>query len=120
MASSSSSTTSSTSEPSSQLQQQQQVPQMPLAPTKYATRTQIRRAVHTIILRILRQRLASEGNPLVAPDQPPANRGLRLNKAQRFRARQQAQVLEDILYRRASSLEDYQKLSNLEERVYKA
>mmetsp|Transcript_29528 Transcript_29528/g.62652 ORF Transcript_29528/g.62652 Transcript_29528/m.62652 type:complete len:150 (-) Transcript_29528:192-641(-) len=80
---------------------------------QYASRTDIRDAVHHIVRRILLDRLAQQRH-----DGHTTAR--RLCKSDRCRAQRQAHVLEDILYRRASSLEDYQDLSSLEERVLKA
>ncbi len=58
----------------------------------------MRQAVYSIIRRVLMQRLAQQR----VRGAPP-----RLSKDQRHKALRQACVLEDILYRRASSLDKY-------------
>mmetsp|Transcript_28983 Transcript_28983/g.52991 ORF Transcript_28983/g.52991 Transcript_28983/m.52991 type:complete len:171 (-) Transcript_28983:87-599(-) len=84
-------------------------------PAPYVSRTEMRRAVHDIIRRVLQQRLAEHraaGDVATAASRP--------NKAQRRRAVQQSHVLEEIIYRRSCSIEEYQDLSTLEQRVFNA
>mmetsp|Transcript_54993 Transcript_54993/g.116870 ORF Transcript_54993/g.116870 Transcript_54993/m.116870 type:complete len:148 (+) Transcript_54993:140-583(+) len=89
-----------------------------------ASRADVRRAVHGIILRVLRNSLAreqrrrasdgsdssSESTPLTRP---------RPSEAQRRKALQRSRFYEDVLYRRASSVEEYSDPSTLVERVFK-
>lgn len=89
---------------------------------EYASRSDIRRAIHGIVRRLLLQRLAHQRAEASLRDDASSRQSLplRLNKAQRCRAMRQTQLLEDILYRRASSHIEYQNLSTLEDRVFKA
>ena len=80
---------------------------------QYASRTDILRAIHNIVRRILLLRLAQQRAHGSAT---PA----RLTKAQRCRALEKSHILEEFLYRRASSMEDYQDVSTLEKRVFRA
>mmetsp|Transcript_313 Transcript_313/g.702 ORF Transcript_313/g.702 Transcript_313/m.702 type:complete len:105 (-) Transcript_313:284-598(-) len=90
--------------------------QEPPLTAPYLSRTHIRRAVHGIIRRVVLQRLAQHGD-----DTRTTNNGSqRLTKAQRKRVIQQSHLLEDIIYRRACSIEEYQNLSTLEQRVFNA
>ena len=82
---------------------------------QYASRTDIRRAINNIVRRILLLRLRITQQRADGSATPA-----RLNKAQRCRALQRSHIFEDILYRRANSIEEYQDLSTLEERVYRA
>ncbi len=74
------------------------------------------------IRRVLVQRLAQQRQWRAQATQgaDAINAPPRLNKSQRRMALQQAQVLKDILYRQACLLEEYQDLSTLEQRVFKA
>lgn len=89
---------------------------------EYVSRSDIRRAIHGIVRRLLLQRLAHQRAEASLRNDASSRSSLplRLNKAQRCRALRQSHLLEDILYRRASSLMEYQNLSTLEDRVFKA
>mmetsp|Transcript_17092 Transcript_17092/g.32082 ORF Transcript_17092/g.32082 Transcript_17092/m.32082 type:complete len:162 (+) Transcript_17092:111-596(+) len=89
--------------------------ELPLA-VPHLSRTDIRRAVHGIIRRVLLQGLAQHDDDTTTTN----NGSQRLNKAQRKRVIQQSRLLEDIIYRRACSIEEYQDLSTLEQRVFNA
>mmetsp|Transcript_21638 Transcript_21638/g.45351 ORF Transcript_21638/g.45351 Transcript_21638/m.45351 type:complete len:153 (+) Transcript_21638:196-654(+) len=90
--------------------------QEPPLTAPYLSRTHIRRAVHGIILRVLLQGLAQHGDDTTTTN----NGSQRLTKAQRKRVIQQSHLLEDILYGHARSIEEYQNLSTLEQRVVDA
>ena len=78
---------------------------------QYASRTNILCAIQNIVRQILLLRL----------DQPQAHSATpaRLIKAQRCRALEKSHILEEFLYRRASSIVEYQDLSMLEEWVFR-
>mmetsp|Transcript_16436 Transcript_16436/g.39336 ORF Transcript_16436/g.39336 Transcript_16436/m.39336 type:complete len:140 (-) Transcript_16436:101-520(-) len=69
------------------------------------SRTTIRRDIHRIVRNLILDRLASRR---------------RLNKAERDHARNQARLIENVLYRSAERLEDYSNARTLESRVFKA
>ena len=88
--------------------------------TEYTSRISIRTEVHRIIRRLLRERLAQQRFDLMGGDQEEPPPFPRLTTAQRTRAKRQSHLLEDILYRRACCLEEYQDMDTLEDRVFKA
>mmetsp|Transcript_37985 Transcript_37985/g.62080 ORF Transcript_37985/g.62080 Transcript_37985/m.62080 type:complete len:142 (+) Transcript_37985:278-703(+) len=94
--------------------QQQAAHAQPLT-LQYTSRSDIRRAIHHIVRRLLLQRLAQQqldGHAVITITH--------LSKTDRRRALQQSRLLEDILYKRADTMAEYQDLSTLRERVYKA
>ncbi len=82
-------------------------------PVQQASRADIRRAVYNIVRRILLERLAQQ-----RAESNDAATGL--TKTQRLHTRERCRLYENILYKRSSSLEEYQDLSTLEERVFEA
>ena len=110
----------STMEPSSSQSQQVGEIHQPQSPSsQYACRVDIRRAIERIVRRSLLQRLAQRQLEYYGWNRPP-HVVTRLSKADRCRAIRQSRLIEDILYKRADTMADYQDLSTLEERVYKA
>lgn len=94
-------------------QEREHEPPTPHPLRQFATRTSIRRAIHEIILRILRQRLDHlRASGLSAASRP--------TRKQRRRARRQASLLEDVLYRRACDHAEYEDPTTLEDRVLEA
>ncbi len=92
-----------------------------------ASRADVRRAVHGIILRVLQNSLAREQRRAAddgfddngsesSSDSPPTPRP---SEVQRRKALQRSRLYEDVLYRRASSVEEYSDPSTLVERVFK-
>mmetsp|Transcript_54994 Transcript_54994/g.116872 ORF Transcript_54994/g.116872 Transcript_54994/m.116872 type:complete len:150 (+) Transcript_54994:113-562(+) len=90
-----------------------------------ASRADVRRAVHGIILRVLRNSLAREQRRRASDgsdsssDSTPTPPTRRLSEVQRRKALQRSRFYEDVLYRRASSVEEYSDPSTLVERVFK-
>ncbi len=81
----------------------------------------MRRAVYSIIRRVLMRFLAQQQRRDQAAQGAATNNApLRLNKSQRRTALQEAHLLEEMLYRRACSMEEYQDLSTLEQRAFLA
>ncbi len=121
-------------EPSNQQQQQQQ-PRPELT-----SRSEIRRAILTIVRRILLNRMIREHRRAVAArataaavnssrsksaasrtsNPPPPPPPTRLPRETSLRARAQSRTLESILYKRASSHAEYADLNTLERRVRSA
>ncbi|KAL7546707.1 hypothetical protein ACHAWF_010051 [Thalassiosira exigua] len=89
--------------------------------SRFVSRTEIRRAVHDVVRRALLLRLSRRrrGQPR-AHERDRRRPPPRLTKAQRSRIIHHANVIEDVLYRRASSLEEYQDRATLERRVFEA
>ncbi|KAL7540615.1 hypothetical protein ACHAWF_006739 [Thalassiosira exigua] len=87
--------------------------------SRFVGRTEIRRAVFDVIRRVLLAQLSRQEHrrprARARPRPPP-----RLTKAQRARALHRANVIEDVLYRRACSLAEYQDAATLERRVVEA
>eukprot|EP00571_Detonula_confervacea_P002592 CAMPEP_0172319848 /NCGR_PEP_ID=MMETSP1058-20130122/38860_1 /TAXON_ID=83371 /ORGANISM="Detonula confervacea, Strain CCMP 353" /LENGTH=152 /DNA_ID=CAMNT_0013034981 /DNA_START=208 /DNA_END=666 /DNA_ORIENTATION=- len=92
----------------------QQQAQQPAPAFQYARRSDIRRAIQHIIRRTTLQRLAQrrlDGH---------RSASTRLSQTDRRHIIQQSYLLEDILYKRADTIAEYQDLSKLEERVNNA
>ena len=80
---------------------------------QYTSRSDIRRAIH-LVLRFLFQRLAQQQLDSYAMART------QLSKTDRCRSVKQSCLLEDILYRHANMMGEYQDLLAWEEWVYKA
>eukprot|EP00584_Thalassiosira_punctigera_P003755 CAMPEP_0172538810 /NCGR_PEP_ID=MMETSP1067-20121228/10129_1 /TAXON_ID=265564 ORGANISM="Thalassiosira punctigera, Strain Tpunct2005C2" /NCGR_SAMPLE_ID=MMETSP1067 /ASSEMBLY_ACC=CAM_ASM_000444 /LENGTH=121 /DNA_ID=CAMNT_0013324379 /DNA_START=26 /DNA_END=388 /DNA_ORIENTATION=+ len=95
-------------------------------PVRLSSRADVRRAVHGIILRVLhnsvarQQRRGLETSSGSASDSPSDSQSPpRPSEVQLRKALQRSRYYEDILYRRASSLEEHLDRSTLVERVFK-
>ena len=85
-------------------------------PDQHLSRADVRHLIYYVVYRRLLEVLPRRRED----DAPNTPNRRRLNKGERCIARRQARMLENMLYKRASCLEDYRDLSTLVDRVMKA